>query len=421
VKIALLTETYPPCVDGVSHVTSSLAKELSKEHDVKVVTFSDHASVETNGLTVHRLRSQKLNCYPQYRYRIIPPYRPVLKILKDFKPDVVHTQTSLSLGAAGEWAARKMHVPMVSTFHTDMEEFVAEIVKNGHIDINVLARKLLLSWPGRKLTLKMVEKVSYPAIYSYFGASDAVTSPSDAVTNLMVSRGVKESKIHKVPNFIERDPASISAGEFRNRWDVEGFMVLHVGRLSWEKRIHKILQTAKRIPEATFVITSDGPLAGELHKQAADMGLDNVRFTGFLPYDELYGAYKASDMFLAASPYETFNISAAQSLAFGKPIVGVNRMGMTEFIKHGRNGFLVSWDEHEVEMYEHYIRELMDDGALRGRLGKASRRLASKFDKKKIVGQFVDIYGSTEPNGKDRWKYVYVLSLLMTLMRAARI
>lgn len=423
-KIALLSETFPPCVDGVSHVTSSLAKELGHEHEVMVVTFADgcRAGTESNGITVHRLEASQLNSYPQYRYRIVPPYFDVKKLLDEFQPDVVHTQTSLSLGAAGEWAARQMHVPLVSTFHTDMEGFVREIInKGGNDQMNRLVKALFLSGPGKRVSNKVLDWTSYPAIYSYFDAADAVTSPSDAVTRVLQDNGVRGNKIRKVPNFIETDPPAMSGRDFRDKWDVDGFMVLHVGRLSWEKRIDRILETAGRVPGADFIITSDGPLAGELQAEARRMGLDNVKFTGYLPYEELYGAYKACDTFLAASPHETFNISAAQALAFGKPIVGVDRMGMTEFIRDGENGFLVDLDADEVENYARRIRTLMDDGRLRRRMGRKSRRMAGKFDKQKIVDKFVDVYRGAEPNGKDRWKYVYVLSLLFTLMRATRV
>ena len=417
-KVALVTDTYPPSVDGVSHMTSKLAKELSKRHEVIVLTMGRETKTEVKDWEVHKLKGACLKSYPQYRYRIRLPKDWVRNKFREFKPDVVHVQTPMTMGASAEAVARETKLPMVSTFHTALVEFATEMIREGNLEVNPVT-KALMNFPlVKRILLKTADIASFPAYYSFFAASDSVTSPSDAVTKVLLENQVKSSKIHKVPNFIETKPEYMPAREFREKWGIEGFMALHVGRLSWEKRIHEIIRTAKTMKDATFVITSDGPLAGELKKRAA--GLDNVIFTGYLPYRELYGAYAACDSFFAASPYETFNISAAQAMAFGKPIVGPNKMGLTEFIEHGANGFLVETD-NGAGCFEQALRTIMEDGTLKRKMGRNSRRKSAEFRKDKIVRKFEDVYNQTVHNGVNRGKYVYALTLLFTVARAMRV
>ncbi|GEM_PF-6507932 len=420
-RIALLSESYLPHTDGVAHMMARVVDELQKKHEILVITLDEKESVETNGVTVHRLKGTPLRAYPKCKYRVRPPYGKILKILGDFEPDVIHTQTSLTLGAAGKHAANEMGIPIVSTFHTDLEGFATEIIRQGNLKVNPLTRAALSSRFGKKLALKIIDRFSHPILYSYLNVVDAVTSPSDPITELLIGKGVSEERIRKVPNPIELNPDSISGEEFRDKWGVEGFMVLHVGRLSWEKRIDKILETAARVKDATFVITSEGPLGDDLKNAAARMGLDNVKFTGYLPYKELYGAYHASDCFLAASPYETFNISAAQALSFGKPIIGVKRLGLMEFIKHGKNGFLVELNDKEISNYERYIRMLMGDAELKRSMGKKSRRIALRFEKRRVARKFLEVYKSAETNGFSEWKECRYLTALLAFVKAARI
>ena len=420
-KIAVFTESYPPTVDGVSHLTAKLVEELSREHEVAVFTLDDREYVERNGATIYRFKGTKLRSYPQYRYRIIPPFRRVCRIVREFSPDIIHSQTPFTMGACGENAARKLNIPLVTTFHTDLIDFLLEIVREGNLKSGIPAKAILSSGLGKKFVTKLINLLSYPAFYSYFVYSDAVTAPSDAVVDILLKNGVEREKLFKIPNFIETNPEGISGDNFREKWGIDGFMVLHVGRLSWEKRIHKILETAAHVEDATFVITSHGPLSDDLRKKAREMKLDNVTFTGFLPYRELYGAYDACDVFLSSAPYETFNVSAAQTLAFGKPIIGMNRMGMKEFIKHGYNGFLVEWDSDEVKNYARYIKLLMEDEKLKRLMGRRSLRISKEFDRRKIVRKFVEVYERAETNGYKMRRYVYALSLFFTLLRATRV
>jgi 1,2-diacylglycerol 3-alpha-glucosyltransferase len=420
-RIALLSENYPPATGGVAQITGGLAEELSKDHEVLVVTYRNPEAKACDNIEVCELDGEVVRIYPQFRYNVVPQYKKVNEILRKFRPDVVHAQNPLSIGAAGEWFAKENHVPVVSTFHTDLEGVLSEVITHGEFRANPVAKKVFFSLPGRKLLMRILNKSVFPSIYSFYDSVDALTSPSRAVTELLAEKGIDRKKIHEIPDFIESGKTRVSPRKFRIKWGLgRDFTVLHVGRICWEKRIDKVLETAEKIPDAKFVITSEGPQKKELEKTVREKKLDNVVFTGYLPYSELYGAYSACNVFLAPSPHETFNVSAAQALSFGKPIIGVNRMGLRDFIFENRNGFLVEPDENEVNNYEARLNELKSNYILRGRMGMASRIISRKFSRKKVAKQFVDLYEETVPAEK-KWKSGIAMSLIFAAMKLFRI
>jgi glycosyltransferase involved in cell wall biosynthesis len=420
-RIALLSENYPPATGGVAQITGGLAEELSKDHEVLVVTYKNPQVKVCKNIEVCELDGEVVRIYPQFRYNVFPQYKKVNEILKKFGPDVVHVQNPMSIGTAGEWFAKENHVPVVSTFHTDLEGVLSEVISKGRFNANPLAKKVFFSLPGRKFLMGLLKKSVFPSLYSFYDSVDALTSPSRAVTELLMKKGIDRKKIHEIPDFIESGKPHIPPRKFRRKWDLgRDFTVLHVGRICWEKRIDKIIETAQRVPDAKFVVTSEGPQKKELEKMAAEKKLDNVIFTGYLPYSELYGAYSACNVFLAPSPHETFNVSAAQALSFGKPIIGVNRMGLRDFIIDKRNGFLVEPDGNEVNNYEARINELKSNYILRGRMGVASRLVSRRFGRKKVAGQFVDLYEETVPTEK-KWKSGLAMSLIFAAMKLFRI
>lgn len=421
-KVALIVHKYN-AGGSIDQQTQGIAENLGLGHRALVITYGEPGKVENiNGVEVHHLKGHTFRTYPSlFKYSVVPPNTQVWKILRGFGPDVVHVQVPFGIGAAGERYATKNNLPLVTTCHIDIEGMFSEVVNQGRIQTNSAMGKILGSETGRRVLNRFLDTLVYSRFYSFYRKADIVTSPSGAVMDMLQEHGVEDENIRKIPNFIETRPRAIPARRFRRKWGIDNsdFMVLHVGRLCWEKRIQKILETADRMREAKFVIASKGPQGEELQAMADKMKLDNVIFTGHIPYPELYGAYKACNAFMAAGPYDTFNISAAQSLAFGKPLVGINRMGLTEFIEPGMNGFLVDWDGHEVANYTKCLGQLMDSPRLQRQMGRESKKKARKYTKKRVARQFMKVYEEALPHGL-RWRGGYAMSVMFGLAKLLR-
>jgi len=417
-KIAFVLENFDKDSGSVSELTKGMVKELSQENKILVITYGEKTIEKRKNIEIRRLKGNSLKIHPMFKFNIIPPYKKVYRFLENFSPDIIHIQTPLSIGAASEYYARKNKVPVVSTFHVDVEGMFGILIKKGKFKTPRLIEKTVFSRKGRDLLSRLMKTLVLPPFYSFYKKMDAVTSPSQAIVNLLVNKKVKKSKVKKIPNFIEINPPHMSKYNFRKKWKIsqQDFVVLHVGRLSWEKRIEKIIETANLLPDVKFVITSKGSQKEELENLVKKLKLKNVIFTGYLDYNELYGAYSACDTFITPSPYETFNISAAQSLTFKKPIIGANSMGILDFIHDNENGFLVNLDENEVKNYAKCIQILKHSPELRRKMGRHSKRLASTFSRETVSKQFFEVYKHTKPSG-EKWKNAYVFSLFFIFLK----
>lgn len=415
-RIALFTDTFPPHLNGVSTYVHKLAEWMGKKHEVAVFTIDRENSYEDTGrYEIYRVKGVTLKSYPDYNYRVIPPYRDLLPVVREFSPDVIHSHSPITMGAVAELASRRFRVPLISHFHTALVDFVHQILDSG--DPRFFYTRLK---PARELFHGIVDKISYPAFYYYYDDSDAVISPSEFVTTKLVENGVERGKIIKIPNFISIPESRMSGEEFREKWGIEDFMVLHVGRLSWEKRIERAIEAVRGMDGVTLVITSKGPYRERLMRYASRRGVKNVVFTGFLPQEELFGAYEACDVFITPSPYDTFNISAAQALAFGKPVIGF-RSGITEFVKHGVNGFIADSFDGEVESYRQWIEMLRDDEELKRRMGKESARESKRLKVERIMPEIEKLYRSVRYEKYKRRRYIYYFALFLLFIRTARI
>ena len=117
----------------------------------------------------------------------------------------------------------------------------------------------------------------------------------------------------------------------------------------------------------------------------------NVRFTGFIPYEDLKALYSACDIFVLPSFEEGFGIVLTEALASGKPLIGTKVGGIPMQRRDGWNGFLVE-PGNEKQLAEK-IKYLMDHPEEREIMGRNSRKLAEEeFDWKKITERYLEVY-----------------------------
>ena len=141
-----------------------------------------------------------------------------------------------------------------------------------------------------------------------------------------------------------------------------------------------LLEVAKEIQDTQFVFVGTGEMV-------SDYGLPNVNFVGFCETVEKYIDGAAVCVFPSLS--ENFPLVGLESMARGKPVIATRR-GFSEYIQHMENGFLLgSADPSEVKRA---IRLLMDDPALRQRLGENAKVTARKYRAGAIVDQYSRLY-----------------------------
>jgi glycosyltransferase involved in cell wall biosynthesis len=170
---------------------------------------------------------------------------------------------------------------------------------------------------------------------------------------------------------------------------------LHVGRLSFEKRIDVILDAmalvVKNYPEATLTIIGKGPAMESLEAQSTRLNLkNNVKFKGFVKRDRLPEIYREHDVFVTASEMETQGIVLLEALASGLPVIGVNMLATPDVVHNKKTGFLVKKGDSK-KMGKRMI-QLIQKPKLVKEMGVNARKEARKHDIRKVMQNLEKVY-----------------------------
>ena len=235
------------------------------------------------------------------------------------RPDIVHVATEGPLGWSAVITARKLQLPVTSSFHTNFHNYSQHygIGLFSNIIDNYL-RKLHNNTDATMVPTKAMKRELQERGY-------------DNVT--LLSRGVATGLF---------SPARRSQA-IRESWGVspDDVVVLHVGRLAKEKNIGLVISSFKaiklRLPSAKLVMVGDGPLRKQLEKSCPD-----AIFAGVRKNEELAVHYASGDVFMFSSLTETFGNVVPEALASGLAVLSYANAAAKELITTGQNGVLVS-------------------------------------------------------------------------------
>lgn len=355
-RIGLVSDTYTPQVNGVTTVVQRIVALLGAEgHDAAVVAPRYPGSGGPGTDRELRLRSVAFPFYPDIRLAL-PNFRPIARFLDAFKPDVVHVHTEGALGLAGRRYARERDLPLVTSFHTNFP------VYSRHYGVGMLEPAVWrwLEWFHRPARLTLTPGEDVRSELSRRGIPHPV----------VWGRGVDTRFFH--PS--RRDDSW-------RRWLAgtdDGLIVLHVGRLAYEKGLDILiaawpLARAALGERATFVVAGEGPMS---RKIAA--ALPFARLLGFLPREQLATLYASADLCVFASQTETCGLVALEAMASGVAVVAADAGGFRESIRSGKTGVLV--EPSDPRAYVEAITTLAADVDGRRAMGAAARDYALSRD-----------------------------------------
>ena len=300
--------------------------------------------------------------------------------------DLIHSHYWLS-GSVGMVLSGLWGVPHVSTFHT-------------------LAKTKLRSRPGERETELRVSVEQEVAE----SADAAVVSTQQERDDLVRLYGAR-------PETIEVIPAGVDAEMFRpdSRFaaraalDLDGKrVILYVGRMEHLKGLDLLLGAFARLEE-----TADARLlmvGGKLDQDeeldrlksiAVRLGIgDRVTFTGAVPQTELPTYYRAADVFVLPSYYESFGLAALEAMACGTPVVVSRVGGLKSFVRSGETGYLIPW--HCPEPFAERIDMLLANPSLREAMGRAARAKAEQMTWDGVAERMLGFYSSVK---EDAWEH----------------
>ncbi|MEV8214448.1 glycosyltransferase family 1 protein [Leifsonia sp. NPDC077715] len=344
-RVAVVSESFLPTVNGVTTSVLRVLDHLAAEgHEAIVICPDAGAPAEYAGFRIHQV--------PSIAYRQFPvglPSPQVQRILSGFGPDVLHAASPFFLGAQAIAAANRLGVPSVAIYQTDVAGFAR---RNGLGMTSAIAWKYV-RWvhEGADLTLA-------PSAASEYDLRTAGVSRLGRW-----GRGVDLERYH--PN--KRRTASAIA--LRERLSPDGETVVgYVGRIAPEKQVER-LRTLRGVGGVSVAIVGDGPAREAVARELRGV---NVHWLGRLGGDDLAAAYAAFDLFVHTGSEETFGQTVQEAHASGLPVVAPRAGGPIDLVEHGVDGLL--YRPSDDRALRAAVSMLVQDGALRRRMGEAGRR-----------------------------------------------
>jgi glycogen synthase len=174
--------------------------------------------------------------------------------------------------------------------------------------------------------------------------------------------------------------------------------ILFIGRLIYRKGLQRVVQALPEVKSKAHVpfeieVVGTGDARSELDAMAEKLGVtDLIHYVGMVPYDQLERSYQYADVFVLTSLSEGMPSVILEAMGCGLPIVASNVGGNNEIVHDGENGFLIDGDETLPDR----LVKLINDAALRERMGKKSREMALEYDWRNIMGRYNDLYQKAE-------------------------
>ena len=190
------------------------------------------------------------------------------------------------------------------------------------------------------------------------------------------------------------DPATFTPRPFRER--PEPFEIICVGRLVPAKGQHILVAAVDRLARAgravRLRVVGDGPDRAALEHDVAARGLaGHVVFEGAVNQDRIRALYAQADAFALASFAEGIPVVLMEAMAMEIPCVTTCITGIPELVRDGIDGLLVAPSDDEALAAA--LGRLMDDAALRRRLGEAGRRrVEEKYDLSRNTDRLAEIF-----------------------------
>jgi glycosyltransferase involved in cell wall biosynthesis len=374
-RVAVVSDQYPPMAGGVPAAARALARGLAERgHRVWVVAPSARDPDErpdADEIPVCRFASFAWAPYPGQRIAVAP-VRALCGLLRRLDPEVVHIHTPLTLGLATQRAARRLRLPVVATHH--------------YLPAHVSPALACNPWFGGVL---------YAYLVWFYDRCTLVTAPSaDALLPLRAhGLTVPATVVSNGVDLRAHAPGRPDHTILRRLGLPEGRpLVLHVNRLAAEKRIDVLLDALARTHgDAHLVLAGAGPAEAGLRARARRLGLhDRVSFLGHVVGHDLLALRRAAAVCAIASDSETQSLATMEAMACGLPVVAADAGALPELVRHGENGLLFAPGDHAA--LAAHLDRLLDDRALRVRMGARGLVTIARHDRHGVLERWEALY-----------------------------
>lgn len=334
-RVAVVTETYPPEVNGVATTVARLVDGLlQRGHEIQLVRPRQGdvtATVRDTGVQEMLMRGMPIPRYPQLRLGL-PAKTALVAAWRKRRPDLVHIATEGPLGWSALQAARKLRMPVSTDFRTNFHAY---------------SRHYGLGWLNRTI-------VAY--LRKFHNQATLTMVPTSALRDQLTGMGFERLRVVGRGVDTQRFDPALRSPLLRERWGaaVDDPVVLYVGRIAAEKNLDLLVRAydamCQRRKNLRLVVVGEGPGSLELQQRCPTAIMSGVQRDLALAQ-----SYASADLFLFPSRTETYGNVTAEALASGLGVIAFDHAAAHELITHGHNGLLAETDDEEA-----FIRRACD-------------------------------------------------------------
>ncbi|MBO3751327.1 glycosyltransferase family 1 protein [Streptosporangiaceae bacterium NEAU-GS5] len=340
-RVAIVAESFLPRVNGVTNSVCRLLEHLAAAGHQAVVVAPGPGPDSYAGFPIHLTRAFTLPFYRSFRVGL--PSKRIAEVIADFKPDVVHLASPTLLGSAGAKAARRLGLPVVAVFQTDVAGF------------------------ARQYGVRGAGAILWPWLRAIHDRADLTLVPSTATMRELKGHGFTRMELWGRGVDLDRFNPRHRSDALRAGLAPHGEVIVgYVGRLAAEKRVER-LAVLKDLPGVRLVIVGDGPAEDRLRRLLPD-----AVFCGLRTGADLSRILASFDVFVHAGSNETFCQAIQEALASGVPVVSAAAGGPLDLVRPGQTGALFPPDEPLRLRSE--VAALVADHEGRARMAAEARR-----------------------------------------------
>jgi glycosyltransferase involved in cell wall biosynthesis len=364
-RIALFTETFLPKLDGIVSILCLALRRLEEcGHQALLIgppdvppTYAGARCIGTGG--------PRFPLYPEVRMNL--PTRRIGQALRAFQPDLVHVAGPVFLGPTGMAYARRMGLPLVASYHTDLPGYVK-----------------YYGYPWG-------ENFVWWLFRSLHNLADLNLVPSTAVLNQVRAHGFRRVRWWRRGIDTDRFRPTLRDPAMRARLSgghPDDFLALYVGRIAKEKGVERLRDPLLNLPGVRLALVGGGP---EMEQVRAFYAGTPAVFTGFLDGDELVSAIASADALVFPSTNETFGLVALEAMACGLPVIATMTGGLVDILQDGINALV--YDPADPHGMAGCVQRLQHSPELRTRLSQGAYAHALSRSWRATMDQLIDYYG----------------------------
>ena len=324
-RVAIVAESFLPSVNGVGNSVLRVLEHLRRTgHEAMVIAPDSppgHAPAPRvhDGIWIHRVPSRMFPAVTSLPLGL--PMPRIARVLRGFEPDVVHLASPALLGYGGLLAARRLGIPTVAVYQTDIAGF------------------------AESYGVRFAARAAWWWMRHLHSLADRTLAPSQSAIDAL--RAHRVPRVHLWARGVDLCAFAPSARDerLRRRWSPHGKPIVgFVGRLAPEKHVERLAALARR-DDLQLVIVGDGVQRDSLRER-----LPAAVFTGALYGPELAAAYASMDVFVHPGEHETFCQAVQEALASGLPVIAPDAGGPRDLVAPGRTGLLLAVQGFESEL-----------------------------------------------------------------------